>query len=112
MMTFDTNLKTRVLCAKDVAAFLGKSVDWVYDHAEEIGGVKRGGSWFFPNEEDIYVRLFQGRERVPVRFHGKGKAPHQGVVQDETGRKSGGSRKKKGSKTTVGNGSPGRHGLA
>ena len=60
-MTFDTDLKTRVLFAKDVAAFLGKSVDWVYDNAEAIGGVKCGGSWFFPNEEDIYDRLFQSR---------------------------------------------------
>ncbi|WFS62945.1 hypothetical protein LF599_01920 [Pseudodesulfovibrio thermohalotolerans] len=64
-MTFDTKLKTRVLYAQDVAAFLGKSVDWAYDHAEDVGGVKRGGSWFFPNEEDIYDRLFQGRKNGP-----------------------------------------------
>lgn len=65
-MTFDTNLKPRLLLAKDVAALLGKSVDWVYDHAEEVGGVKRGGSWFFPIKEDIYDCLFQGRKRVSV----------------------------------------------
>ncbi|WP_338667584.1 hypothetical protein [Pseudodesulfovibrio methanolicus] len=51
LMTFDSDREPRGLCAKDVAALLGKS--WVWDHAEAVGGVKRGGPWFFPSEEDI-----------------------------------------------------------
>lgn len=110
-MTFDTDSHTRVLSVKDVAEYLGKSVDWVYDHAEEIGGVKRGGSWFFPCKDDIYDYLFKDRKGIPVRFHGKGQAPHQGLVQDETGRPKGRSKKKGGSRKATENGSPGRHGL-
>ncbi|MBU4521975.1 MAG: helix-turn-helix domain-containing protein, partial [Pseudodesulfovibrio sp.] len=61
-MGFDNEAELSILTVKDVADYLGKSVDWVYDHAEDIGGVKRGGSWFFPSRRDIYDHLFQSRK--------------------------------------------------
>lgn len=53
----DNNDKV-VTQAKDVAKFFGKSLTWVYEHHKKLGGVRLGGSFFFPSERRIYERLF------------------------------------------------------
>jgi len=52
---------------EEVARFLKKSASWVYKHWQELGGVKLGGSLFFPHKEDLYERIFRQGQRVPVR---------------------------------------------
>jgi hypothetical protein len=53
---------------EDVALFLRKSVSWIYKHWRELGGVKIGGSIFFPEKETLYERLFCRKEGVEVRL--------------------------------------------
>jgi hypothetical protein len=36
-----------ILYAKNIAQILQKSAKWVYSHAEDLGGVKIGGTWIF-----------------------------------------------------------------
>jgi hypothetical protein len=36
------------LTASQAAAELGMGIQWVYDHARELGGERRGGAWRFP----------------------------------------------------------------
>lgn len=33
---------------KEAAEYLGRSVGYVKDHARELGGIKEGGKWVFP----------------------------------------------------------------
>jgi len=35
---------------KEVAGKIKKSIRWVYSHADQLGGVKIGGSWIFTKE--------------------------------------------------------------
>jgi hypothetical protein len=35
---------------KEVSGEIKKSVRWVYSHADQLGGVKIGGSWIFSKE--------------------------------------------------------------
>ncbi len=42
------------MTVEEVAQFLHMSPSWVYKHSTEPGGVKLGGSIFFPNNEDPY----------------------------------------------------------
>lgn len=40
----------RALDVKGMAAKIGRSVDFVYDHARELGGEKIGGVWVFDRD--------------------------------------------------------------
>ena len=45
----------------EVAEFLGKSVDWVYDHKLDLGAVRAGRSVRFHKKEvDAYLRNQKG----------------------------------------------------
>ena len=47
----------RYLGASDVADRLGMSTDWIYRHADELGGVKFGGAVRFPERAVVrYLR--------------------------------------------------------
>jgi hypothetical protein len=58
-----------ILTPKDIAQRLKKSERWVYTHADELGGAKIGGSWFFTEGriEDALQRKrkIQGRGNLP-----------------------------------------------
>ena len=91
-----------VLCVKDVAEFLNKSRSWVYEHVEALGGVKIGGSVFFPPKERIYERLFQQTEEmVGVLFPPPKTDPHRGWIQDQERSSGRRGRKKKGGETAA-----------
>lgn len=53
------------LDVKAVAARLGRSRDYVYDHAEELGGRKVGGVWLFDVER---LHRGDGNEAVSKKF--------------------------------------------
>ncbi len=38
---------------EEVAQLLKTNLTWVYKHRQELGGVKLGGSLFFPKKEDL-----------------------------------------------------------
>jgi hypothetical protein len=74
-----------VLSTKDVFEhFKGKkSLRWIYDHAEELGGKKIGGSWIF-TEEGLRDAL-QGKRQVESQSVLPGQAAHQAVQNQERG---------------------------
>lgn len=46
----------RMMTVRDVATYLQMSTDFVYENANEIGGVKLGGAWRFRLERvDAYL---------------------------------------------------------
>ena len=47
---FERSNHQGVLCARDVAELMGKSLRWVYDHAPDLNGSKIGGSWFWTRQ--------------------------------------------------------------
>jgi len=104
------NENINIQTPKEVAIFLQKSTSWVYDHWEELGGVKLGGSLFFPDKEDFYELLFNKRQGMAVRLHAKRKKTHGHVVQNKKGGKKSRSKKKGGVEQT-GVEQPNRHGI-
>ena len=108
----DMQPKSGIMTPDEVAAFLKKSLSWVYQHWKELGGAKLGGSLFFPSKEDLYERLFGNRQGVEVRLHPQGGQAHGSLVQDQKrsvagrGAKTGG-----GTQPASGGGSDDRHGL-
>jgi len=108
----DTNPQFEIMTPEEVAQFLRKSLSWVYKNWQTLGGVKRGGSLFFPSQEDLYERLFQEGQRVAIRLHAKGQEAHPSLVQNQNRGQTGRNRKKKGgARATDEGGDPNRHGL-
>ncbi len=87
-----------IMTPEDVALFLQKSVSWIYKHWRELGGVKIGGSIFFPEKETLYERLFCRKEGVEVRLHQEGTTIHRPVDENKNGGKPSRSKKKGGNK--------------
>ncbi len=77
----DTPPKAEIMTPEEVAQFLRKSLSWVYKNWGKLGGVKLGGSLFFPNKEDFYERLFNKGQRVAVRLHPGEATVHPSLVQ-------------------------------
>ncbi len=97
---------------EEVAQFLRKSLSWVYKNWQKLGGVKLGGSLFFPNKEDLYEYLFHKGQRLPIRLHTKRSPVHPSLVQNLNRGQAGRSRKKKGgARATDEGGDTNRHGL-
>ena len=48
MTEFDKFSRTDIMTPEEVAWYLRKSPSWVYKHWQILGGVKLGGSFFFP----------------------------------------------------------------
>ncbi len=69
----DTPHTADIMIPEEVAQFLRKSPSWVYKNWGQLGGVKLGGSLFFPNMEDLYEHLFNKGQRVAVRLHAEGR---------------------------------------
>lgn len=67
----------------EVASFFKKSTSWVYKNWKILGGVKLGGSLFFPNQKEMYDLLFQQRKPVGVSHHSQGKQESRNPVQDQ-----------------------------
>ncbi len=86
---FDSDSRTGIMTAEEVAQLFAKSESWVYKHWRELGGVKLGGSLFFPNKEDLYERLFQKGKGLEVRFHPQGREVHSGLVSNQNRGSSG-----------------------
>jgi hypothetical protein len=96
----------------EVAQFFKKSTSWVYKNWKKLGGVKLGGSLFFPSKEDLYEQLFQERKGVEVRLYPQGNQAHRNLVQNKKAGQSGRSKKKGGAKkTTTSSRDSNRHGL-
>jgi len=58
-----------IIQAQEAADFLKMSLSWVYDHYQELGGRKIGGTVLFPSKGAIYEHLFgQTKEPVAVRL--------------------------------------------
>ncbi len=108
---FDQKGKPAILTPEEVAQYLRKSCSWVYKHWQELGGVKLGGSLFFPSKEDLYERLFGQGKGVEVRLHPERKKVQRGRVQDEKGRPARGSQTKGGGGKGEGKVGDDRHGL-
>jgi len=96
----------------EVAQFLRKSPSWVYKHWQELGGVKLGGSLFFPNKENLYERIFCKKQGVEVRLHSQGDQVHGNLVQDKKTGQAGRSKEKGGNKeSATSSGNSNRHGI-
>jgi len=101
-----------IMTPEEVAQFFQKSTSWVYKNWKELGGVKLGGSLFFPNKEDLYEQLFQKRKGVEVRFHPQGNQVHRDLVQNQKRGQVGRSKEKGGAKQTgISDEDANRHGL-
>lgn len=101
-----------IMTPEEVARFLKKSTSWVYKNWQKLGGVKLGGSLFFPRKEDLYEHIFSQGEGLAVRLHPSRKKIHRSLVHDQKGGKKGRSEEKGGvSQTKRGFGDPNRHGL-
>ena len=81
-----------IMTPEEVARFLKKSTSWVYKNWQRLGGVKLGGSLFFPRKEDLYERIFCQGEGVALRLHPAGKKIHRSLVQDQKGGNKGRSK--------------------
>ena len=58
----------RMMTVREVAAYLQMSTDFVYENANEIGGVKLGGAWRFRLERiDAYLDSMSIAPRRPRR---------------------------------------------
>ncbi len=100
-----------VLRVKDVTKYLGKSQSWVYANYELLGGVKVGGSLFFPSKEKIYERLFRREKKlVEVRVSLPEEKVHEIGLQNKKSCNGRRGRKKKGGKNSQKT-SANRHGL-
>jgi predicted DNA-binding transcriptional regulator AlpA len=65
----DQTLTYEIIQAQEAADFLKMSLSWIYDHYQELGGRKIGGTVLFPSRGEIYERLFgQQAQNVAVRF--------------------------------------------
>ena len=64
----DERPQTEIQTPEEVALFFQKSLSWVYKNWKELGGVKLGGSLFFPRKEDLYERLFSERQGLEIRL--------------------------------------------
>lgn len=85
-----------VLGAEDVQRFLGKSLSWVYEHYQELGGTKVGGAILFPSERKIYERLFRKEDGdVHVRLPVQPSEIHRKRIQNQSGGSPGGGGKPK-----------------
>jgi len=50
-----------ILNVKDISKKLNKSLRWCYEHAQELGAARIGGSWIF-TEEGLQDALQRGQE--------------------------------------------------
>jgi hypothetical protein len=108
----DKKSSVEIMTPEEVALFTKKSVSWVYKHWHKLGGVKLGGSLFFPNKEDLYEHLFKEGQGMEVRLHPKGDQAHRGLVQNENGGQKSRSQKKGGiRKPDSSHDCPNRHGI-
>jgi hypothetical protein len=95
---FESQAERRIMTPEEVAKFVHKSCSWVYKHWQELGGVKLGGSLFFPCEEDLYERLFRREEKgMAVRLrHERSTVSRQPVQNQVRSKRSGGGQKEGG----------------
>ena len=109
----DTHSEPDIMIPEEIAQFLRKSLSWVYKNWRKLGGVKLGGSLFFPRKEDLYERLFGTRQGVEVRLHSERNQVFKQLVQNKNRSQGGGGKKKGGIvKTSADTGEAiNRHGL-
>jgi excisionase family DNA binding protein len=61
----------KLMTVREVAVYLQMSTDFVYENANEIGGVKLGGAWRFRLERvDAYLDSMSIAPRRRRRRHG------------------------------------------
>ena len=89
MSAIAKKINTAIMCVDEVAHFLHKSPSWVYKNWQELGGVKLGGSLFFPSKEELYERLFKEKQGVEIRLHPTGDQVHKSLVQNQEGGRQG-----------------------
>ena len=65
----DNKSLSGIMTPEEVARFLKKSTSWVYKNWQKLGGVKLGGSLFFPRKEDLYEHIFCQGEGLAVRLY-------------------------------------------
>jgi hypothetical protein len=112
MMSVDRQSEYDIMIPEEIAQYLRKSLSWVYKNWRKLGGVKLGGSLFFPRKEDLYERLFGTWEGVEVRLHPERGQVHKQLVQNKSRCQGGGGKKKGGFvKTSTDTGEANRHGL-
>ena len=106
------NSSKEILTAKDVASLLDvRSISWVYEHAEALGGVKVGGTWLFPSKEMIHDCLFRKRQGLEVRLPVKQEKIHGNVVRNKKRSQESRSPKKARTEESSDRGDKNRHGL-
>jgi len=106
----DTTSASGILTAKEVVQYLPKSLSWVYKNWQLLGGVKLGGSLFFPSKGEFYERLFQKGQGLANGLHTKRGPTHPRLVHIQNKGQTGRSPKKKGANTEW-ESDPNRHGL-
>ena len=97
----DTEVRSDIMTPEEVARFLRKSPSWVYKHWQELGGVKLGGSLFFPSKGELYEHIFHKGQGVAIRLQPEGRKIHPSRVQNQKGGQPGRSGQKKGGPTTT-----------
>jgi hypothetical protein len=76
-LAVDAPIAAAPLSVREVAKRIGKSVDFVYGHAQELGGQKVGGAWLFDGAQLRSERQrgapSQSRGSAPPRQRRRGK---------------------------------------
>jgi hypothetical protein len=108
----DIHFKGEVMTPDEVAKFFKKSTSCVYKNWKILGGVKLGGSLFFPKQEEMYSLLFEQRKPVGSSHHPPREQEPENLVQGQN-KNQAGRNKQLGEIETPATSqeSPNRHGL-
>jgi len=85
----DTSPLDGILTVKDLVNCMPVSESWVYRHWPELGGVKVGGSVFFPSKEIVNEHIFGKGQRLARRLQSGQKTLHPSVVPIKNKSKAG-----------------------
>jgi predicted DNA-binding transcriptional regulator AlpA len=107
----DTSPSDGILTVKDVVQLTRKSETWVYRHWPELGGVKVGGSVFFPSKEIVYEHIFGKGQRLASGLQSKRGTLHPSVVPFKNKSKASHDKAAKRAKRLTKPFDPNRHGL-
>jgi len=82
----------KILSPREVAKIMGKSISWVYDHADELGAVRIGGSLIFTESrlKGVFDNAVSGEKwEVAGRYQDRQKTISTELRHQKRGKKVG-----------------------